>query len=223
VRTHGWGGDPPGSDDEAVSRILAATRESIDRKGPAASLADVAGSLQVTRQTIYRYFPSTEALLQQTALDATEDFMNRLAARVDHVTDPGEAVVELVASTLEALPTEPYIGILVSAPRVGTFAWGFTSPLAMRFGRLMLGRLHVDWAALGLTGPMFEEFVEQMLRTMQSLVIDPGTPPRQGRPLRDYLHRWLWAPATMAGHQAQLSRTGRRTAAKATGSVTKPV
>jgi AcrR family transcriptional regulator len=201
VRTHGWGGNPPTTDDEAVNRILAATRTSIDRKGPAASLADVAGSLQVTRQTIYRYFPSTEALLQQTALDATEDFMNRLAARVDHIADPGEAIVELVASTLEALPSEPYIGILVSAPRVGTFARGFTSPRAVRFGRLMLGRLHVDWDALGLTGSLFDEFVEQMLRTMQSLVIDPGTPPRQGRPLRDYLNRWLWVPATMTSHR----------------------
>lgn len=201
MRTHGWGGDPPASDDEAVSRILAATRRSIDRKGPAASLADVADSLQVTRQTIYRYFPSTESLLQRTALDATEDFMNRLSAHVDHIADPGQAVTELVASTLEALPSEPYIGILVSAPRVGTFARGFTSPHAARFGRLMLERLHVDWAALGLTGPGFDEFVEQMLRTMQSLVIDPGTPPRRGQPLRDYLNRWLWAPAIMTSHR----------------------
>jgi AcrR family transcriptional regulator len=180
-----------------VARILAATRASIDRKGPAASLADVADSLRVSRPTVYRYFPSTEALLQRTALDAAGDFMNRLAARVDHIEDPGEAVVELVACTLEALPAEPYIGILVSGPRVGAFAWGFTSPLAARFGGLMLGRLHVDWAAQGLTGPAFDEFVEQMLRIMQSLVIDPGTPPRQGRPLRDYLTRWLWEPATV--------------------------
>jgi hypothetical protein len=120
---------------------------------------------------------------------------------VDHITDPGQAVIELIASTLEALPAEPYIGILVSAPRVGTFARGFTSPQAARFGRLMLQRIHVDWEALGLTGPMFDEFVEQLLRIMQSLVIDPGTPPRRGEPLRDYLTRWLWAPATMTSRE----------------------
>jgi len=203
VRTHGWGGDPPASDEEAVARILAAARASIDQKGPSASLADVAGLLQVTRQTVYRYFPGTQALLQRTALDATEGFMARLAARLDHIDDPGEAVVELVASTLEALPAEPYIGALVSAPRAGAFAWGFTSPQAARLGRLMLGRLRVDWEALGLTGTVFDELIEQMLRTMQSLVIDPGAPPRHGPELRDYLTRWLWAPAVMAGQRRE--------------------
>jgi AcrR family transcriptional regulator len=201
VRTHGWGGRPPTSDDEAISRILTATRQCIDRKGPTTSLADVADALHVTRQTIYRYFPSTDSLLQQTALEATQSFMDRLAANVENIEDPGTAVVELIASTLEALPTEPYVGMVMSASRMGTFAKGITSPLAARLGRIMFERLTIDWEALGLTTPVFDELVEQTLRMVQSLVIDPGTPPRQGRSLRDYLMRWLWLPATLAANR----------------------
>ena len=58
MRTHGWGGNPPLDDDEAVARILVATRGVIDEKGAATNLADVARILGVTRQTVYRYFPS---------------------------------------------------------------------------------------------------------------------------------------------------------------------
>ena len=45
MRTHGWGGNPPRDDDEAVARILAATRESIDVRGSSTGLADVARAL----------------------------------------------------------------------------------------------------------------------------------------------------------------------------------
>ena len=35
------------------------------------------------------------------------------------------------------------------------------------------------------------ELVELMLRTLQSFIVDPGTPPRSARQLRRYLHRWI--------------------------------
>lgn len=193
MRTHGWGGRPPGTDEEAIDRILAATRESIDRSGPSTTIRDVADTLDVTRQTVYRYFASTDDLLQATALDAVGEFMDRLASRVERIDDPGTAIVEMVASTLEQLPSEPYIGLLVSSERVGTFARGITSTTAMTFGRSLFERVDIDWDALGLVGSLFDEFLEHVLRTIQSLVLDPG-PQRNGRELREYLTRWLWAP-----------------------------
>ena len=197
MRTHGWGGRPPASDDEAIGRILAATRDCIDRRGASTSITDVAESLHVTRQTVYRYFASTEDLLQATALQAVGEFMDRLASGVRPTSDPGAVVVELVASALEQLPGEPYIGLLVTSERVGSFARGITSPTAVAFGRTIFERVDIDWEALGLTGELFDEFLEHVLRTIQSLVLDPG-PPRSGAALRRYLDRWLWAPAAEA-------------------------
>jgi hypothetical protein len=68
----------------------------------------------------------------------------------------------------------------------------------MSFGHAMFARVEIDWAALGLTGSLFDEFVEQVLRTIQSLTLDPGEPPRTGAALREYLTRWLWSPAMVA-------------------------
>jgi AcrR family transcriptional regulator len=206
MRTHGWGGRPPHSDEEAIDRIIAATRDCIDRKGSSTSISDVATALHVTRQTVYRYFAGTDDLLQATALQAAGEFVDRLAGRVRHITDPGTAVIELVASALEQLPSEPYIGLLLSTDRVGTFAPVITSPTAVAFGHTLFERVDIDWEGLGLTGALFDDFLEQVLRTIQSLVLDPG-PTRRAAALRAYLHRWLWAPALLAARTAAPSTT----------------
>ena len=76
MRTHGWSGAAPASDDEAIARILDAAGKAIDARGADFSIADVARTLGVTRQTVYRYFPSTDALLVAAAVHAADDFQN---------------------------------------------------------------------------------------------------------------------------------------------------
>src|ERR1700751_4847289 len=101
MRTHGWSGSAPASDEEAVARILAAASKAIDARGADFSIADVARTLGVTRQTVYRYFPSTDALLVAAAVHAADDFQDRLEAHLRGITDPVEAVAEGIATALE--------------------------------------------------------------------------------------------------------------------------
>jgi AcrR family transcriptional regulator len=202
VRRHGWSGDLPGDDEEAVRRIIHATRVCIDRAGVTTSLADVARELGVTRQTVYRYFTDTEDLLVATAIDATDAFMDKIERHLaEHVSlhggTPAEVVVEGAVYALEQVPDEPYVGILLSSGRGGAFAKGFTSRPALRLGRGLIERFPVDWAAAGFGAEELDELVEHMLRIMQSFVTDPGTPARTGEGLRRYLMRWL-APAITA-------------------------
>jgi len=68
MRTHGWGGLTPTDDDEAATRILQAALALVRETGSAPGIAQVAESVRVTRQTVYRYFPSADALLAATAL-----------------------------------------------------------------------------------------------------------------------------------------------------------
>jgi hypothetical protein len=63
-------------------------------------------------------------------------------------------------------------------------------------------RFPVAWESYGYTDADLDELVEQMLRMTQSLVIDPGIPPRTGAQLRTYLRRWL-ATAVLAGLRAR--------------------
>lgn len=191
MRTHGWAGAAPATDDEAVARILAAANEAIDNRGADFSIADVARTLGVTRQTVYRYFPSTDALLLTAATQAATGFLDRLAAHVSAITDPVEAITEGIATALEWLPTDKHIGLLLGRDRGNRFTAEVTSEVALQFANAMLRRFDIDWAAAGLTDDDLAELGEHLLRIIQSFVVDPGRPPRRGTRLRDYLRRWV--------------------------------
>jgi AcrR family transcriptional regulator len=189
VRTRGWGGSVPASDEEAVARILSATRQSIDERGDQITLADVARTLNVTRQTIYHYFGSTDELLQATALDATDDFMDHLATALHGLTDPAAALIEGICLTLERLPKDPYIGLLLRVSRTGAFAEQVTvtNETAHVLGRSILDRLDVDWSAYGPAA--IEDILQIVLRTLQSFILSPPT--GDGTELRRLLGVWI--------------------------------
>lgn len=193
MRTHGWSGSAPASDEEAIARILVAAGNAIDERGADFSIADVARTLGVTRQTVYRYFPSTDALLVASAVHAASDFLDRVAAHLRGVTDPVEAVAEGIAIALEWLPEDKRIGLLVAPGRADVHTESVTSDVAVDFARALLRKFDVDWAGLGYTDAELDELAEHLLRIIQSFVIDPGRPPRTGEALRNYLRRWVGA------------------------------
>jgi len=190
VRTHGWSGAKPASDEEAVARILEAAGKAIEERGADFSISDVARTVGVTRQTVYRYFSSTEALLVSAAVHAVDGFLDRMTAHLAGIHDPAQAVTEAVATALEWLPREKYIGLLM-VPGGATHVESVTSDIALQFGRDMVQRLDVDWTAAGYGDADIDELAEHLLRIIQSFVLDPGRPPRQGDDLRAYLGRWV--------------------------------
>ncbi|MDZ7881990.1 MAG: TetR/AcrR family transcriptional regulator [Mycobacterium sp.] len=194
MRTHGWSGAAPESDEEAVARILAAAGKAIDERGADFSIADVARTLGVTRQTVYRYFPSTEALLMQAGVVAATDFLERLSIHLQGITDPADAATEAIATALEWLPKDKHIGLLLAPGRTPAFTESVTSDIALRFAQSVVRQFDVDWAAAGFADHDLDELAEHLLRIIQSFVIDPGRPPRTGAALRAYLRRWV-APA----------------------------
>lgn len=197
MRTHGWGGSPPLNDEEAVARIKDATHRCVAELSGATTIAHVAAALGISRQTVYRYFPSTEALLVAAALDGTLPFLARLSRRLRRVTDPGEAVVEAVAYTIDQIPAEPYLRLLLDVQGGRSLLRSVTSDTARAVGRTLLDRTAVDWEATGIGPDRRNELIEWTLRVMQSFLLDPGDPPRAGAELRAYLRRWL-APAVAA-------------------------
>ncbi len=192
MRTHGWGGKPPLDDDEAVARILSATREVIDDKGASTNLADVARQLGVTRQTVYRYFPSTGDLLAATAMGAVGGLLDRIAVALRDYTRPDEAVVAGLVAVLEALSADDYVGLVLRGDQLSlSVVGGFTSEVARGFARSMMGRMAVDWAAWGLGEQQLADISEIILRTLQSLILDEG--PRDHADLAGFLDRWAGA------------------------------
>lgn len=193
MRTHGWGGRVPVNDDEAVARILEATRACIDERGAATGLADVARALGVTRQTVYRYFAGTEALLTATAVDAVGAFLERLATRLDGIAEPDRAVVIGVMSVLDELSKDRYVGLLLSGENLSLpVVGGFTSDVGRDFARTMVDRLDVDWTGRGYDAAAVDRVVEMVLRTLQSMVLDPGAY-ESSQQRAEFVDAWLGA------------------------------
>ena len=188
MRSHGWSGNAPATDEEAIDRILDAADDIVAERGSSMRIADVARALGVTRQTVYRYFPGTEALLIASAMRSAHGFLDQLTDHISGLTEPAAAMVEGVAFAVETLAGDRQIEHLLTqaGPTVT-----LTSDTAMAFGRSMLHRLDVDWAKHGFDEAAIDELAEISLRTLHSILADPGQPPRNGIALRRFLARWL--------------------------------
>jgi AcrR family transcriptional regulator len=191
MRSHGWAGNTPASDEEAIERILDAADKIIEERGSAMRIADVARALGVTRQTVYRYFPGTEALLVTTAMRSADGFLDHLAARLEGVTDPVAAMIEGIAFAIERLASDNQVAPVLSQRRRGGQPASIVSDTALAFGRSMLHRLDVDWERHGFDDAALDELSEFGLRVLHSFLADPGRPPRSGADLRRYLTRWI--------------------------------
>src|SRR5215203_1409064 len=123
MRSHGWSGQAPADSAEARRRILTATRDRLTAAGTT-NISEVADDLGVTRQTVYRHFPTTDDLLNAASLDAAGDLEKQLIAHVvDHLDGSGdgaEAAVEAVAYVYEHLRDDPALNRLLAPGRIST-------------------------------------------------------------------------------------------------------
>ncbi len=190
MRSHGWAGNTPASDEEAIERILDAADRITSERGSAMRIADVARTLGVTRQTVYRYFPGTEALLVATAMRSADGFLGHLAAHVKGITDPVVAVTEGLAFAVEQLASDNQVEFVLSQRHRGQTI-SIMSDTALAFGRSMLHRYDVNWERHGFDEAGLDELAEFCLRVLHSFLADPGRPRRSGADLRCYLTRWI--------------------------------
>jgi AcrR family transcriptional regulator len=191
VRSRGWAGVTPASDEEAIARILDAVDEVVAEQGSAIRLADVARRLGVTRQTVYRYFPNADALLIASAMRAVDGFIDQVARHVSGLKDPVAAVVESVSFGVENLAGDPQLESLMARRPGGEAAVSLSSDTAIAFCLSVFHRLDVDWELHGFDTIALRELAEMTLRTLQSLLTDPGQPPREELALRRFVARWL--------------------------------
>jgi AcrR family transcriptional regulator len=190
MRSRGWAGLTPSSDEEAISRILTAVDEEVAEHGPAIRLADVARRLGVTRQTVYRYFPNADALLIASAMRAVDGFIDQAVEHVSGQNDPVIAVVECVSFGIENLVGDPQLESLLTQRQEGEAVISLTSDTAIAFCLSVFHRLEVDWKLHGFDIAALRELAEMTLRTVQSLLTDPGQQ-RDGIALRRFVARWL--------------------------------
>lgn len=204
MRSRGWAGSTPSSEEEAISRILTAVDEEVAKHGSAIRLADVARRLGVTRQTVYRYFPNADAMLIASSMRAANGFIDQLAAHARGRNDPVTAVVECVCFGIERLSGDPQLESLLTRRHEGEAVTSLTSDTAITFCLSVFHRLDVDWKLHGFDATALRELAEMTLRTVQSLLTDPGQPVRDNAALCRFVARWL-GPAILYPRMASLS------------------
>jgi AcrR family transcriptional regulator len=187
----GWRGTPPVDDDEARKRIIDATLNCVERRGPSATtVTDVADAVGITRRAVYRYFSSTEEMLTAAAGVALDGWTERIAELTADMSDPTELLVEAVAHLIEKLPEEPLLLALLANDRTQLFSKGMVGPTSIGRSRIVLEHTRIDWAALGYSGEDLD-LLEILIRIVQSMLIAPSDPPRNRVELRAFLRRWI--------------------------------
>jgi AcrR family transcriptional regulator len=191
MRSRGWAGLTPASDEEAIARILDAVDDVVAEHGSAIRLADVARRLGVTRQTVYRYFPNADALLIASSMRAVNGFIDQVVHHVRGLNDPVTAVVESVSFGIENLAGDPQLENLLTRRHEGEAITSLSSDTAITFCLSVFHRFDVDWPLHGFDTAALRELAEMTLRSVQSILTDPGQPPRNGIERRRFLTRWL--------------------------------
>lgn len=204
MRSRGWAGVTPASDEEAISRILTAVDEEVAERGAGIRLADVARRLGVTRQTVYRYFPNADALLIASSMRAVNGFIDQVVEHAGGLQDPVTALVECVSFGVGRLAGDPQLENLLAGRHEGEAVISMASDTAITFCLSVFHRLDVDWELHGFDAAALGELAEMTLRTVHSLLTDPGQPRRGQTELRGFVLRWL-GPAILYPRLTSLS------------------
>lgn len=189
---HGWKGNPPRTEDEARERIVAAATSCVDKFGPAkTTLSDVANELGVTRQTVYRYYPSHSELLEAVAQAGLADFVQRMTAHLATFDSAADVAIEAVVFAIEEIPSEPSIGLLLQAGETEVFSRDVTTSMSFSIGADILRDIPVDWSAIGVKDDELEGLAEMLMRMFVSFLQYPADPPYTADDIRALVRRWL--------------------------------
>jgi AcrR family transcriptional regulator len=95
-------------------RVLSAAREVFSEQGREAQMDDVARRAAVGVGTVYRHFPTKEALLEALAIDAFERIVEIARDHLAHVPDPWEALTRTLWAGAEILAADRALSEVMS-------------------------------------------------------------------------------------------------------------
>ena len=117
-----------------MAAILDAAATTLAAQGEAATLGDVARAAGVARSTLYRYFPTREALLTALAAEGARNIDSRLAEMMESSIPVPEALARLTRALLTV--GAKYVALTTMRPKPpGATNTELTSRLAQLFRR----------------------------------------------------------------------------------------
>ena len=141
--------------DRVADEIVAAAARLTSTGGEGVSMSDIAGAAGVARATLYRYFPSRQALNDRLRDAAVGEIRTRLdAARIDEV-EPLDGLTRTVRTFVEV--GHPFIVAARERRTVGDFDVAVVQPLCTliesgQSAGLLRGDIPAPWLAESLLG-----------------------------------------------------------------------
>ena len=137
-----------------ATAILEGAAQTLAAQGPAASMNDVAAASGVARATVYRYFPSRRALLNELAFIALREADDRIvSARIDEV--PTQEAISRVVGVLVDIG-DAFIVLARERARPQEFERKLAGPVARLFERGQAsGDIRDDLPVAWLTESLF--------------------------------------------------------------------
>ncbi|NUT38254.1 MAG: TetR/AcrR family transcriptional regulator [Hamadaea sp.] len=149
--------------DHTAKMIMERAAELLAERGDAASMADIADAAGVGRATLYRYFPSRDALLQAMADAALEELSTRLAEAQLDAVDIREGLARLTRAFVATG------GKYVALMRTGH------KPLNTADVRRRIGEPLMDLFRRGIaTGHLRDDLSEETLLGLFSGLLEAG-------------------------------------------------
>lgn len=189
----------------ARDRLLDAAERCLESCGVVGTtMEDIGRTAGVSRATVYRYFPSREAVMSGVIIRAAERYLDRISPRIAAHADLGSALVDFVEYTVEAARREEIIGLFFGSDEelagVGLAAGTSTSlfEIVTEFLRPIFTR---HWSCVE-PGVSVDDAAEWVVRTILSLLTVRGPRERSRDGLRAFLSRFL-LPAILADDHAR--------------------
>jgi AcrR family transcriptional regulator len=177
-------------------RIVAAAESCFAQYGVAkTTVEDVAELAGSSRATVYRHFPGgRDEIILAALLSSAQEFIPQIPARLRTARSVGDAIVELIASAVSWVRSEPWRESLLTTPLSRAIdpadaaapyllCAAFIEPYFNAARDAGLVRAQVD----------LDDAVEFVVRTIHSLLVVPGHKARTDAELRRYLRTFVVA------------------------------
>ena len=105
--------------EERRRALIKATRRSVHKLGPEASMEDIAAKAGTSKSVFYRYFGDKSGLRQAVGAVVIRQMQDTIAAARQGATEPREGVTAMVAAYLQMAATSPNVYFFATTPGDG--------------------------------------------------------------------------------------------------------
>ena len=188
-----WSGSPPQSKQHAEEVLVKAALACAKRYGiTKINIKRVAEEAGVTRQTVYRYFPTSDVLIAAAAYHVVGGMLEKLSAHIAGQKNFADKVIECVVFLVEAIPGDPYMKQYFSANAfAGTSLTDVMNDIPLNYSYEYLAQLYSTKPLSQDEEIWLRKLSKHLLRTILGLLIAPDVSSSGSKNLRVYLDDWL--------------------------------